>query len=155
MLITDYLKKECIIVDLKSNTKEEMIEELAEPLFQFHPEVDRKEALAGLHEREKLLSTGIGNGIAIPHTQIESSKEISVAFGIMHSDLDFDTLDKKPVRIVVLILFPKDNVSLQLRFLARVSRLLQHASLNESLYECQNPEEVIDTFKHYEEKHFH
>ncbi|MCP4757618.1 MAG: PTS sugar transporter subunit IIA [Proteobacteria bacterium] len=155
MLITDFLKKECINVDLQAGSKEEIIKELAELLLKYHPEIDKEEAYAGLFEREKLLSTGIGEGVAIPHARLESSRKISVAFGLVHKETDFGSLDNKPVKIVFLIFFPKDEVNLQLRFLARVSRLLRDASLYESLYESQSPEEVVAVFKQYEDHHFH
>ncbi len=155
MLILDYLKKECISIDLKGENKEEVLKELAELQFDSYPNVDRKEAFESLFEREELLSTGIGEGIAIPHARIKSSKEISVAFGLLKKDIDFSSLDNKPVRIIFLIFFPKDEVSLQIRFLARVSRLLKHSSLHDDLFKCTSQEEVINTIKQYEKKHFH
>lgn len=155
MLISDYLFKECICVDLQGNTKEEVINELAELQFLAHPDIDREETMAGLFDREDLLTTGIGNGIAIPHARISSVSNICVSFGMLQKDVDFQSLDEKPVRIVFLILFPKDQVNLQLRFLARVSRLLQHTTLHDALYTCKSPEDVIKTFQEYEEQHFH
>ncbi|MBU2515436.1 PTS sugar transporter subunit IIA [bacterium] len=155
MLISDHLNIECICVDLKGETKEDILKELAELNFKAHPDIDRDETLASLFEREQVLSTGIGEGIAIPHARASSCSEIFVSFGILRREVDFNALDNKPVRIVFLILFPKDQVNLQLRFLARVSRLLQHTSLHDDLYKCESPEEVINTFRKYEEKHFH
>ena len=155
MLISDYLQTQCVLVDLNCETKEEVLKQLAELQFTLHPEVDREETMASLFEREQLLSTGIGDGIAIPHARIGSCNEIFVSFGLLKKDVDFNALDSKPVRMVFLILFPKDKVNLQLRFLARVSRVLQISSLHDELYNCERPEEVIEIFKQYEEKHFH
>ncbi len=155
MLISDHLNKECICVDLQGETKESILKELAELSLKVHPEIDRDETMASLFEREQLLSTGIGEGIAIPHARISSCDEIYVSFGILRKKVDFLALDNKQVRLIFLILFPKDKVNLQLRFLARVSRLLQHTSLHDDLYECENPEDVITTFRKYEEQHFH
>ncbi len=155
MLITDYLKKECISVNLQSDTKEDVLKELAELQFNAYPQVDRKETLASLFEREKLLTTGIGNGVAIPHARIKSCKEISVAVGLLKKDIDFNSLDNQPVKLVFLIFFPKEQVSIQLRFLARVSRLLQHTSLHDDLFKCKSPDEILSTFKQYEAEHFH
>ncbi len=117
--------------------------------------MDRQEAFDSLFEREALLSTGIGEGIAIPHARIKSCTKISVAFGLLKKDIDFSTLDNKPVRIIFLIFFPKDEVSLQIRFLARVSRLLKQTSLHNDLFKCNNQEDVIKTIKQYEKTHFH
>lgn len=155
MLILDYLKKECVSIDLKGETKEEILKELAELQFSSYPNVDRHEAFNSLFEREALLSTGIGEGIAIPHARIKSCKEISVALGLLKKEIDFGSLDNKPVRMIFLIFFPKDDVGLQLRFLARVSRLLKHSSLHDDLFKCRTQEEVINTIRQYENKHFH
>lgn len=155
MLISDYLKRDCIAVNMASDSKEEVIRELAELQFKVHPELNREETMKGLFEREDLLTTGIGKGIAIPHARVGSCSEICVSFGLLSEGLDFNSLDEQPVRIVLLILFPKDQVNLQLRFLARVSRLLQHASLHDDLYRCETAEDVVRVFKEFEEKHFH
>jgi len=155
MLITDYLDRECIILDLETETKEVLIARLADLQFKKHPEINQDEALAGLLERESILSTGIGNGIAIPHARLLSSRNITVSFGLIKGETDFDAIDNQPVRMIFLVFFPKENVNLQLRFLARISRLLKQASFNEGLLSCQSPQEVIDTFKQFEAQHFH
>ena len=155
MLITEYLKSECIIIDLEAGSKEVLISELAELMLKQYPEIDRDEAMVGLQDRENVLSTGIGNGVAIPHARLQSSSGISVSFGLVQGGTDFDAIDKQPVQIIFLVFFPKDEVGLQPRFLARISRLLTHTSLKEDLLACQTPEEVIDAFRQYEAKHFH
>ena len=155
MLIADYLNEACICTDLQSETKEQILEELADLQFAVHSEIDKEEAMSGLFEREKLLSTGIGDGIAIPHARVSKIDDIRVSLGFLRKDVEFESLDNKPVRLVFLILFPKDNVGLQLRFLARVSRVLQNISLHDELCQCSNPAKVIETFRKYEEKHFH
>lgn len=155
MLITDYLDSDCIITDLGPDSKEALISQLAEVQFEKHVGLDREEALTGLIEREKVLSTGIGNGIAIPHARISSVDRITVSFGLVKEAVDFDAIDAKPVRIICLIFFPSDDVTLQLRFLARVSRLLSSTELRETLLDCRTPAEIIDAFSHYEAQHFH
>lgn len=155
MLITDYLDHDCIVVDLEAGPKETLISRLAELQFEKYPGIDRDEAVAGLYEREELLSTGIGSGVAIPHARLQSSSDITVSFGLVQGETDFDAIDKQPVRIVFLVFFPKDDVGLQLRFLARISRLLTHTSLKDDLLSCRSPKEVIDAFKQYEAQHFH
>ncbi|MCG8336952.1 MAG: PTS sugar transporter subunit IIA [Proteobacteria bacterium] len=155
MLISEFLIPECIRVDMECNSKDDLLKELVELQFNAHPEVDRNETILSLYEREELLSTGIGEGIAIPHARVSSCKSISVSFGLLKKGINFNSLDSKPVRIVLLILFPKDKVNLQLRFLARVSRVLQHRALHDELYQSKSPEEVIKVFQQYEEQHFH
>lgn len=155
MLITDYLIHECIAVNLKAGKKERIITELAELQFANYPEIDRAEAIAGLSEREKVLSTGIGNGIAIPHARLKSSHRISVSVGLMQGETDFEAIDHQPVRIIFLVFFPKEEINLQLRFLARISRLLKDEALRERLLSCECPDDVIEVFKQFEAQHFH
>jgi len=155
MLITDYLKEECIDISLSGENKEDVIKKLLDFILKNDPGINREETLKDLFEREKLESTAIGNGVAIPHARIEKTSGIKVAFGLLKNNPDFDSIDKKPVELVFLILFPKEEVGLQLRFLARVARLLQQSGLYENLLACKSAKEVVDTFTTYEEKHFH
>lgn len=155
MLITDYLDKECIAVDLNPDKKEVLIERLAELLLKKHSGIDRDEAFAGLQARESVLSTGIGSGVAIPHARLQSSSNITVSFGLVRGGADFNAIDKQPVQIICLVFFPKKEVNLQIRFLARISRLLTHTSLKEDLLSCRSAEEVINAFSQYEAQHFH
>ena len=155
MLITDYLKEECIDISLSGESKAAVIIKLLDRIIDADPEIIRDEALEDLFSREKLESTAIGNGIAIPHARVKNISDIKVAFGLLTDDPGFDSIDKQPVQLVFLILFPKEKVGLQLRFLARVARLLQQRGLHDSLIQCSSQKEILDTFKLYEEKHFH
>ena len=155
MLITDHLQQECITTNLTGGNKHEIVNNLAELIFLKFPEIDKKEALDGIWEREELMSTGVGEGIAIPHARIESIPEIVTAIGLLPTAIAFNALDDKPVKLIVLILFPKDKVSLQLKYLARVSRLLQRTSLHDDLFQCQTAVQVLETIKAFEETHMH
>jgi mannitol/fructose-specific phosphotransferase system IIA component (Ntr-type) len=155
MRITDFLKKECIKVYVEGKNRESIIEELLDLIIQNYPAINKEVALAGLFKREKLESTAIGRGVAIPHARIENCDNISVAFGLLNKGVDFKSLDNKPVRVIILILFPKEKITLQMRFLARVARLLHHSGLHDKLFECSSQDDVLDSFKNYEDKHFH
>jgi len=155
MLITDYLTKECIQIFLEGNDKKDLIQQLAEFHFIQYPLINREEAMSGLFERENLLTTCIGHGIAIPHARLESCHKISVSLGLLKTPTDFDSLDHEAVKIMFLIFFPKEKVNLQLRFLARVSRLLSNNNLIDNICHSQTPDEIITIFKEYEAKHFH
>jgi len=155
MLITDYLDIDCIMVDLQPGSKTELISQLAEAQFRKHGEIDRNEAMAGLYEREKVLSTGIGKEIAVPHARLKSSSAITVACGLVKAGVEFEAIDNLPVKIIFLVFFPEKEVNLQIRFLARISRLLSHKPLRESLLGCNTAAEVIEALSHYESQHFH
>ena len=155
MFIKDYLKKECIRMDMEARDKEDLLRQLARLLLNQCPGIDEKEAVTGLLEREKVMSTGIGHGIAIPHARLSSCDKIYVGFGRVHPGIDYGAVDNNPVTLVFLIFFPKDEVNLQLRFLARISRILNQESLRQQLSTAETPEKVISVLGEFEESHFH
>ena len=153
MQITNYLKKECIHLEVPNGNKNDVIRELAHLLLRFHPEIDVEEAITGLLERESVLSTGIGGGVAIPHARLDSCRNICIALGLLTKEIDFKSLDNKPVHLVFLILFPKNKVSLQLKTLAKLSRILLKEELTKKLLRAKTAEDVIGEFEAYERKH--
>ena len=154
MHISDILQTEHIKVFLDGTGKREIIEELYDLLMPGQEEVPRARALGALFEREALCSTGIGNGAAIPHAKVSGGDAIAAAFGLAAEPIDYDAVDGNPVRIFILILCPEAIPSLQLRFLARASRLLHDPQLRDRLLACCDAGAVHDTFREYEEMHF-
>lgn len=152
MLISDHLHVDCIDINVNSDDKKEIIEGLAKLLFKQYSELDEKEALYSLVARENLLSTGIGEGIAIPHARLDQCNDVYVAIGLMRNEVDFNSLDGKPVQIVILAFFPKDKVNLQLRMLAKVSRLMQKEELKTELMTARTAQEAYEIIKGYESK---
>ena len=151
MKISEYLSAECVTVQLKSVEKENIIRELANLVFAAYPEIDTDEAISSLFDREQLMSTGIGQGVAIPHARIKSASDVRMGFALLKEGADFDSLDGKRVHFVFLIFFPEENVNMQLRVLAKVSRILQRSGLNEQLIQAETAEEIISVIKNYEE----
>ena len=100
-----------------------------------------------LLERESLGSTGVGNGIAIPHTKTDLVKKITIAFGKSEKGIDFDSLDKKPVYLVFLIIAPEEAHETYLRVLARISRLLHEEKIRNGLRHAQSPRQVINLIR--------
>ncbi|MBT4287839.1 MAG: PTS sugar transporter subunit IIA [Deltaproteobacteria bacterium] len=152
MLISDYLNQSCIDVNLKPTNKNDIITQLADLVFQAYPEIVPEEAMEGLSERESVMSTGIGEGIAIPHARIESCREIRIAIGLLREGVDFNAIDNQPVRFVILIFFPKEEVTLQLQTLAKVSRILKKKSLNEHLLNATSSTDILEYIKQYEKE---
>ncbi len=152
MLISDYLNQSCIDTNLEQKNKKDIITRLADLIFQAYPEITPEEAIAGLHERESVMSTGIGEGVAIPHARISSCQEIRIAIGILKDGVDFNAIDNQPVRFVILIFFPKEAVNLQLRTLAKVSRILKKKHLFEHLLNATSSTEIVEYIKQYEEE---
>ncbi len=154
MRLTDFLKKEHIKVFLEGKNKEELINELADLLLSENSGIQIDEVKKAIFEREKVGSTGIGNGIAIPHARADMIEDLIVACGLTSTPIDFDSIDSLPVKIVFLILCSKAKPTLQIRFLARTSRLLHDRLLRDTLSSCTTADEVYQTIIDYEDKHF-
>jgi len=154
MKLTDYITIKNIRIGIKNEGKTAIIEELLGIAASLSPDLDIDAALKGLLHRENIGSTGIGKGVAIPHAGIKNCTRILPVIGISKNGLDYNSLDGNPVRIFFLILYPEQQIKMQLKFLARVSRLLRNGNLRDSLLQCSSPEDVMDVLNKYESEHF-
>jgi PTS system nitrogen regulatory IIA component len=135
MNMRDALKESCVIADLKGATKNEVLREMASSLKEAGLIPDVEEAVNVILERERLGSTGIGDGIAIPHGKMKGIDHILCAFGRSKEGVDFDAVDGKPVHILFLLLAPEDSAGLHIQMLSRISRILRDPSLRKRLAE--------------------
>lgn len=140
MRLEEYLKKDLIIHELTASTKEEVLAELVQRVCRSNDEVDRDVALRVLHERERLGTTGIGDGIAIPHGKLTGLDTMIVAMGRSTGGLDFESLDGRPVHVVFLVLAPEHVAGMHLRILAHISRLLKDADFRRALLDAPDDE---------------
>src|SRR5690242_21149739 len=120
MKITDFLTPEMVVPELKALSKPEVLKELAARLSAAHPEIPSEELTAVLAERERLGSTAIGDGIAIPHGKLPSVSKILGTFGRHAKGVDFESLDGEPTHLFFMLVAPEDSTSLHLKALARV-----------------------------------
>jgi PTS system nitrogen regulatory IIA component len=142
MKITDILKKEYIIEDLVSSDKESTLDELSS-FLKDKGMIPNKETLqSALMEREALGSTGIGENVAIPHAKISAIDQIITVFGRSIKGIEFDSLDKKPVHFIYLVLAPMNSSGQHLKVLARISRLLKNKSLRESIIRATEANQI-------------
>jgi len=152
--ITDFLYQECIKIPLSNIKKTEIIEELLGVILETCPDIDRQVAYKSLMEREKIETTGIGSGVALPHARIKGLKRSRFAFGIAPKGIDFKSLGGKPVTSIFLILFPEKEANTQLYVLARLSRFLNNKNFLKKLSACKTGQQVIDVFTQYEKDDF-
>jgi len=136
MKIKGLLQPEDIIADLSAETKEDALCELAAKVSERHPGMDRDEILRILLERERLGSTGIGDGIAIPHGKLKRLDQPVMVIARSRNGVDFDALDGRPVNILFLIIAPEAAVGVHLKILARVSRILKDPAVRKGLLEA-------------------
>ncbi len=141
-----FLEKQCVLLDLKSATKETVLLELAEAVHDQCPQIGAEELAAVLRERESFGSTGVGNGVAIPHGKITGLEETILCFGRSQRGISYDAVDNHPVQLFVLILSPNNMTNEYLKTLAQVSRLLKQPRNRTILQETSNPNTVVDLF---------
>ena len=152
MKISEILDKRAVKIGLTSTTKEETLKELVDVLAKVEDIGDPKGIIKALIERESLGSTGIGQGIAIPHGKTDKVTRLIAVLGISKFGVDFDALDGEPVYIFFLLVAPKATAGPHLKALAQISRLLRDTYFCELIRKCQTPEEVYNLIKNEEEK---
>lgn len=144
MKLVDVLNQDCIIANLKGSEKREVLEEMVEELSFKFDDVDREKLLEMLLEREKLGSTGIGYGVAIPHARLKGLNSIIVSFGRSLKGVEFQTMDERPAHLFFLIAAPEDSTATHLKILARISRLLKDVVFRKRLMEASTQEEIYN-----------
>ncbi len=144
MKLTDILDKGFIIPDLKAETKRTALEELISVFTVRYPETDKAEFLRVLLERERLGSTGIGFGVAIPHGKVKKLDQMVVSFGRSDKGIDFDSVDSQKVHLLFLLVAPESSTGFHLKALAQISRLLKDRETRERLLQAQSENEIFD-----------
>ena len=147
MDVKEVLKKENIASNLVASTKEEALEKLAELLYSNGTVSDKEAFLADVLEREKISTTGIGNGIAIPHGKSPSVAETGVAIGRLEKSVEWESVDDKPVELIVLLAVNgADSTGNHVRLLSQMARKLASADNCKRLIEAKNADEIISIF---------
>lgn len=151
--ITDYISEDLVSLDLKSKNRDEVLVELSELLEKSENiEVKNNDVYKALIDREKLGSTGIGKGVAIPHAKTENAKKLTVAFGISRKGIDFKSLDDENVNLFFVFASPNKDSQIYLKVLARISRLIREEEFRTCLYNCSSPKEIIQCIAEKETK---
>ncbi len=152
MKICDFLNVKAISADLKAMTKEGVIRELAGLLAKMSVVKDEKKITKILLDREALGSTGIGQGVGIPHGKCGNVQELVVACGVSKRGVDFNALDGEPVYIFFLLLAPENSAGPHLKALARISRLLKDKFVRENLIHAKDEGEILRILKEEDQK---
>lgn len=146
MKIASILQENLINLNIQSKEKLDAIKELVELVAKAKEITDKDEFLKTIIERESLETTGIGDGIAIPHGRTDTIKELVIAFGRSDAGVDFKSLDNNPAHLLFLIASPQNASGIYLRTLAKISRLLKNYDFRRALRTTKTPKEVIDLF---------
>lgn len=138
------LSKDTIIMKLKSDSKDGVIEELVDVLVSSGRIKDRKAALKAVTDREKKMSTGLQNGIAIPHGKTDTIETLVASIGISTVGIPFDSLDGQPAQIILLTVSPASRTGPHIQFLADVSRVLHNEETRKRVLNSTHEEEVLE-----------
>jgi PTS system nitrogen regulatory IIA component len=144
MRLLDILSEERVTTLLTATRKDDALRAVARLFADSDPGLSEEEVLSVLRERERLASTGVGSGVAIPHGRIANIDKLRAAMAVSREGIPFDAIDGEPVRIIVAVLAPSHHTGDHLRVLARVSRLLRSADVRQQLTSAPSPHDAFE-----------
>ncbi|NVL91576.1 MAG: PTS sugar transporter subunit IIA [Desulfobacterales bacterium] len=142
MRLSEIFKPQFVIPDLKAHDKKGVLEELLEIVTGQESSLNKGTLLQVLLERERLGSTGIGDGVALPHGKLRGLDNLLLSFGRSIEGLDFDSIDEQPAYLFFLLLAPENSAGMHLKSLAKISRMLKDGNLRQQLMRAKSREEI-------------
>jgi nitrogen PTS system EIIA component len=142
MKIAEFLSPQAVVSDLSAQTKPEILKELCGALSRTNPSLRIERLVEVLQDREKLGSTGIGEGVAIPHGKLGGLSQLMASFGVSRNGVDFDAIDGKKTYLFFALVAPENSAGVHLKALARISRLFKNPRFRESILQARSAEEI-------------
>jgi PTS system nitrogen regulatory IIA component len=142
MKIAEFLSPQAVIPALSARTKPELLRELATALVKLHPSVKVDRMVEVLMEREKLGSTGIGEGVAIPHGKLQGLPRLLAVFGVAKGGVDFEAIDGKPTELFFALVAPENSAGVHLKALARISRLFKSQKFRDAILAAEGQQAI-------------
>jgi len=152
MKITTILQPEALISQLRSGDKDGVLKELSQALAKLEPSITAEEVYQVLSEREKLGSTGIGSGVAIPHGKMEGLENVVACFGRCSKGIDFESQDGEATNLFFGLVAPDNSAGLHLQALAKLSRMLKNPAFRQSLLEAKDTQGLYQIISEEDEK---
>jgi len=152
MKITEFLGPDAVIPELSAKDKPGILRELAGPLASHMP-VPAERIHAMLAEREEIGTTGIGEGVAIPHGKLSGVPRLTASFGVSHGGVDFQAIDGKPTQLFFALIAPENSAGLHLKALARISRLFKSPAFREAILKAQGAEAIYNLIAREDDVH--
>jgi len=150
MTLSELLARDCVSVDLKVTGKKQLVQEMAELIANCgclgNSDIQTRDIVSAAMEREKLGSTGVGSGVALPHARIEGLEKVRIAIARLETPVDFESIDERPIDIAVLLLAPPEAGSEHLRALAQISRRLRNEDVRGRLRRAPDAESLYVIF---------
>jgi PTS system nitrogen regulatory IIA component len=137
MKIAEFLDPQAVIADLSARTKPDVLRELAGGLSKSNPGLKTERLVDILSERERLGSTGVGEGVAIPHGKLGGLSQLHACFGVSRAGVEFQAIDGKPTHLFFALVAPENSAGIHLKALARISRLFKNPKFRESILQAK------------------
>lgn len=150
-MVTDFLSKRAIRIPLQSVTKPAILNELIDLLCDVYEIANKEAILTAILEREELMSTGVGYGIAIPHAKLDSISASKLVGGLVPSGIEYDSVDGQSAKIFFLLVSPRNGSGDHVRILSGLSRILHSKEVREQVLTAKNPEQLIAVLREYDE----
>ena len=144
MKISDILTEEFVQTGLQGDTKDDVINALINLAARSPKVLDKEKVRRAIFEREKIMSTGVGNGFAIPHGKTDAVTDIVAAFAVTEKPIDYQSLDHEPVRLLFLLVGKDNLVGAHIKLLSRISRLMNKEDLRRKLLHARSPAEILE-----------
>jgi fructose-specific phosphotransferase system IIA component len=154
MQISSILEEEFIAIRLPASTKEEALNQMINMLSASPKVRDLEKVRTAVLERERLMSTGVGHGFAIPHGKTDALDDILAAFAVTAAPIDFQALDNQPVQLIFLLVGKETHVGTHLKLLSRISRLMNNEDFRNQLLTATSTGEVLELFNEEEHRYF-
>jgi len=152
MKFSDYLHPDSIELNLKAKIADEAICELAGLLFKAKHIADLDSVVAAVKSREASISTGLGEGVAVPHAKVETVSQPILAIGISEEGIEWKSVDDRPAHLIILIISPQKDAGTQLRLLTSVARLIKKKGIAPILLNTDSPQDLLEFFHEMEDK---
>jgi fructose-specific phosphotransferase system IIA component len=154
MKISDILTENLVATGLPGTTKNEVIGAMIDLVASSPKVLDKEKVRKAIFEREEIMSTGVGNGFAIPHGKTEAVADIVAAFAVTAQPIDYQSLDEKPVRLVFLLVGKDNLVGPHIKLLSRISRLMNKEEFRRRLLDLKTPRDILEAFRQEEATYF-
>ena len=154
MKISDLLTEDLVKTNLEGNSKDDVINAIVDLVATSPKVLDKEKVRSAVFEREQIMSTGVGDGFAIPHGKTDAVSDIVAAFAITARPIDYESLDEKPVRLVFILVSKVNMVGPHIKLLSRISRLMNKPDFRNKLLNVKSSKEIIEMFKQEEATYF-
>ena len=154
MRISEILSEKVIATGLEATDKYEAIDKMIELACASGNMINKDNVKQCVLDREKLVSTGVGKGFAIPHGKTDDIKDSVAAFAVLKTPIDFDSIDLEPVKYIFLVIGKESLLNAHIKLLSRISRIMNKEEFRERLDDAKSPEEIMEMFRQEEQASF-